>query len=527
MKNIFSPILLLLAALACAQTTPRLKVEILEVGRNPKTKPAVLADGAVFDTKSNLRVEMSAASLTRESNPVIQDLEALKAALVSTSTQLKAVDLGALSPEVRLSRVAELLKPIVDANQKILSVARVPSDPNYQLVIRLRREYGQWMGARNPGLIETATKMSEIGINFVTQAVVVGPEIEIPATLTYSQRALVRVGRTYGDNPLTLLNLSENDKALLERMRQLDLANAVKEIVNKKVEEVRTTIANAIDAEIAKVKAVLGDRHPELIAKIEADLKAFQSLTIDSVKNDPHQLTTMVSTLLEDVNALKTAIGDQAGQLTAAIKALYDTVVLQKAVIENGVNDIIEALTNAQELAETLTKKIDLIIGRTKMSYLIGSQADDAQKMDLSTSFQNNDVVRIQVVSKDGANEGAKETKEADLTLYAYKVGANWVRTITYDYLRQEGSSAWLSSPAVNVTYKSFGRNRFKNTWGSVGFGITMFPTGINQSGNGKIESGFGMSLSLLDDWLSVGYGKNFTSNKWFPFVGLMVPFKF
>ena len=99
------------------------------------------------------------------------------------------------------------------------------------------------------------------------------------------------------------------------------------------------------------------------------------------------------------------------------------------------------------------------------------------------------------------------------------------VRTISYDGYGRAAGKPWKGGPAVNFLAKRFARgDAWTNTWGSIGVGATWFLLGVDQTGDGSMQAAAGVVVSLLDDWVTVGYGRTFARDRCFPFVGVHVP---
>ena len=138
----------------------------------------------------------------------------------------------------------------------------------------------------------------------------------------------------------------------------------------------------------------------------------------------------------------------------------------------------------------------------------------------MSLDLQNGDTVIVVARENDGAPFFTKSVR-------GYRLGWNLVRTITYVGYKKRGSSQTGTSPAYNFVTKCFRRgSTFQNTFGSVGYGVTTFPLGVTQNGSDSAQTALGLTLSLLDDWVQVGYARNLSSSKNFLFVGAQIPLR-
>jgi hypothetical protein len=97
---------------------------------------------------------------------------------------------------------------------------------------------------------------------------------------------------------------------------------------------------------------------------------------------------------------------------------------------------------------------------------------------------------------------------------------------VTYVGYAQENSNRLKFAPTINFLFKNHTRNLAANRLGSIGLGITWFPLGVD-NGAGTSQQAGGIVASLLDDWVVVGYARNFTTNHNFLFAGLTVPIRF
>lgn len=344
---------------------------------------------------------------------------------------------------------------------------------------------------------------------------------EYHVQLTVTQYRQNRQGRTYPATLADLFNPSDADIALANQLAALNLPNRIKQIGDEFVQNLKSDVTNRLQPPVDQLKSDFGTANGEvnqIVADLEsiktsslADPKAFYNMAVDAISNMKSIAATISGgTAQADVNAL----------ITAA-KTILTTDLPTRF------NELLHALSSATEIAQIAQQVKDLVLHREETNKLTIGTSSSAPKADFLLDLQNGDKVRIEAK---GRQEGQPENENQvllDQSSYSFKFGDNWLRTVTYDGIPKIGSDRFATAPAFNYMYKRLSRGSVqRNTTYSMGFGIAAFPVGLDQNDSGTQQVAGGVVLSLLDDWLTIGYARNFTLNHDFPFIGIQLPFR-
>lgn len=334
-------------------------------------------------------------------------------------------------------------------------------------------------------------------------------------TINVSQSREARQGRTYPGSVFELFNVSASDLALANNLTESNLKAAIKKLNDQIVADLEAAIRKEIDGPIEKLRAKLPND-----AKVQNIIEQLKAL--NDLKNlSPQAAYTSAIKLLSDVGTLVSTVAEAADEVKAVKLALEKTLKALPTEFLSRIKQSTDLGSTSTVSEQTATEILSASGNSVKRIGPTGGSITPDFPLDLT----NGDRVNVVVTSSPVSNPKAKSVI-LDQSSYAYSLGWTPVRTVTYVGYAQENSNRLKFAPTINFLFKNHTRNLAANRLGSVGLGVAWFPIGVD-NGAGTSQQAGGIVASLLDDWVVVGYARNFTTNYNFLFAGLSVPIRF
>ncbi len=340
-------------------------------------------------------------------------------------------------------------------------------------------------------------------------------EEKFTITINVSQSREARQGRTYPGSVFELFNVSASDLALANNLTESNLKAAIKKLNDQIVADLEVAIRKEIDGPIEKLRAKLPND-----AKVQNIIEQLKAL--NDLKNlSPQAAYTSAIKLLSDVGTLVSTVAGAADEVKDVKLAVEKTLKALPTEFLSRIKQSTDFGSTSTVSEQTATEILSASENSVKRIGPTGGSITPDFPLDLT----NGDRVNVVVTSAPISNPKAKSVI-LDQSSYAYSLGWTPVRTVTYVGYAQENSNRLKFAPTINFLFKNHTRNLVANRLGSVGLGITWFPLGVD-NGTGTSQQAGGIVASLLDDWVVVGYARNFTTNHNFLFAGLTVPIRF
>ena len=471
------------------------------------TKPTFEAPKQVFDPENQLRLTLAAPPLPSEDSEVLEGFIAITdAAKEGASALLELPGTGSLAlvqraagsvlranEAIRESFGEEVADSLLD-NAALAGGTAIDIYSRYFASIRRlatdhQKRFTEQMDARQ----------SRVSVTVV------------------HERSLRR-DRTYPSSLTELLQVTDAERELAGKLRPDSLHALARAAARKIAVEMVAYVQATINPPLQRLRDQAEENRDVLermIARVEG-LKRLETATPADVLDE---LLAVLHQTSADVQTLQVP--------ESALRDLLDAVAKASRELPGTFLGLIRGVTGIGQVSEIAreVRKVVLAPGGSK-TLTIGTPAT-LPATDFQLSLRNGDAVSIVVVSETDTN-GPEEELIYKKKLRTFKRGLRWVRTIAYDFYEKIDGTRVNQGPVVNFLAKlNVGDNEFWNTWGSVGFGISWFFLGVDQTDESAPQRAAGPVVSLLDDWVNVGYARNFDSNHWFVFGGMRVPLPF
>ena len=317
-----------------------------------------------------------------------------------------------------------------------------------------------------------------------------GPKVD--AVLTVVQSREMRQGRTYARDLQDLLAVTQ---------AEYDLANNLTpERIQARLNEARANLAAILKASykddvlpsITALRTAIAQQEvdaKEKLDQIEAALAVLEGLNAQNVQQTLPELLAKLPSLQPNLAGLELVAAQETKRLRDAMTKLEQNIRFEMGKLTE-IGQIIEVSRQARTAI--------LSPGDAK-AFEIGNPGDERQP-DIMIPLGNGDKVRILVTVRPSDQPNAKPEVVLDQSSRAYKQGWNMLRTLTYNGYGESGTERVNYSPSINFLAKPFGRDAFRNSLASVGFGVSLFPIGVDQDGSGSSQHAAGLVTSLLDD---------------------------
>ena len=492
----------LIAAQAAAQMS-KVHAELVEMRPEGTTRVAHPAE-SVFDTRNLLKLRVwvdspgSAAAGDQTTNIArLKRILDLAEEYADKANDIYRLPNAAQEVEALANKVLQLL-PTDEERRKVLDLGLAPdrNAPMYVVLVRGLRFYAE----EQLNLIASGIRARSVSG--------AGGKFNIKVTVVQSRE--LRQGRTYAKDLQDLLAVTQAERDLAAQLTPEQLEkklNEWKEDVTKLVSKAKDDLQQPIQ----RLKDKVGDQN-----QVYKDLKLladdFSGINAESlILGAAYRLQT----LIKDLDNLRPMAQIEVDAVLAVIK---DFAVQVKAYVE--------ARLNFGRIEEIARQVREFILGEGEERTLLIGQSSAVQTADVPLTIENGDKLQI-VVSAQPEDKSSAEAPVFDKSVRGYKLGTNLVRTVTYDWFYQEGTSRAKAAPAINFLSKKFTRDLNGNTTRNIGLGASWFLLGVDQANSGTNQQAIGPVVSLLDDWVSVGYIRNMSTNKWFWVVGAMLPIRF
>ena len=361
---------------------------------------------------------------------------------------------------------------------------------------------------------------------------------QVTGTVTQSRE--YRYGRTYPATAFTAVTVTEQDK------------EALKEITDPKLKE---SASKAYDAAKDKLKqdwdGKVKIRLDELDAKRSELDTAIRGL-LDKLKAQGEKLSLSQFLNKTEYEALKAEFQNSLDQITSVPPGLNTALVNLKAGFTDFTNSSLPTQVIGlfkyygllQRIDNVAVEQFSTVLGIGE-AILIGNSVSSTGSYWTNEKFQVRKTVPLTIATNDELSitlEGIEgnmiegkfvpsyqtaPTKEP-FEAAAFQIGHSITRTYALSYLFPGPAQEGTAAPSLNVHWKKYGRERSlsDNRVETFGFGFSIFPLSVDQNKSGINQTFAGPSFSFFDDWLTVGYGRNFSLGTWSPFVGISIPFR-
>ncbi len=366
------------------------------------------------------------------------------------------------------------------------------------------------------------------------------PVYQVKGSVTQSRE--YRYGRSYPSSAFTALTVTDEDKKGLEAIRELKLKEAARSAYDQARADLKSAWKEKVGDKLSLIQQSSSGLTDEAKILVTTLTVTGEKLSLSSFANESEYKT--LTDDFERARATLAAIRDLSNEIKVNLNSIgtglkdFEKTDLPTRVIGllkyYGLVSRVDAIANEQFTA-VLSLDDAIAIGNTVTSLgtnwsKSGLKVQSALALDVST----NDELSITVVGTPGSLVDGKfvssasaweaETFEAG----AFAIGNAITRTYALSYLFPGPGQTGSAAPSLNIHWKKYGRGRSlaSNRSGSVGFGFSIFPLSVDQNKSGINQTFGGPSLSFFDDWLTLGYGRNFSLGTWSPFVGIAIPFR-
>lgn len=474
--------------------------------------------GSVFDLRNPLKLHIDGtlvAASSSQPDPAAQEIQDLVAIVNAANTGLaKLAPLSTHPADIKTQDVPSFAKELVAAN---LIVGRYP-DLKAQVEARFVPQgeaTKDYLFAFNVIKTAAASLQAKIQASLLTQ--------QFKVTVTVTQSRENHPGRSYPQNLADLFAATQADMNAAQQLNATALENQVKQIGQNFINGLESKVETTFDPPFKQLTMDLGADNAS-VKKIQTDLDALKNTTL----TDPQLFYNQVSTTFSDIQTVVNGIPGDTQTIQNDLKALGTAIQTIVTALPGDLRDLLQALGLANDTAQIAQEVQSYVLseGQVKDVY-IGVTDDPNNPPQFPLTLQNGDKVRIQVASKPStAPDGQPGTPLLDTSSRAFRMGWNPVMTLTFDGTPEKTSDRIEFEPSINLTMKDFRRGpSARNMIDSVGFGLSWFPVGVDQSNSASQQFAGGIAISLLDDWLVVGYARNFSLNYYFPFIGVTIPF--
>jgi hypothetical protein len=335
-------------------------------------------------------------------------------------------------------------------------------------------------------------------------------------------------------------NPDELKKSLLEKIRkaadeQLDElrseADQLKGAVQDEIDQLKVWLESQVDSDdpnspkkrVARLVASFED-FQKVVKELEqhySDATLSTTADANAVVSDINRLAAAVATVKAEIAGVGTPpIGNPVDELVQKISTAW-------ANVQGRLTNFLETLkTSIGKVAEAIAATLNLVdtlveIGSTSGDIGPGKDAvfvNQAGTLEgLSSPLKSGDELVVDVVIQ--SKPDGEEIYKASYTIYVYKEGLRQDRIFNLILAPKEDNNRWNLYPSYTQVFKRANfDNLGANRDGSIGLGLT-FAT-LDQNSDDSFELGVGLGLTFLDDRLMAGFGRNFSLDRNFWYVG-------
>jgi hypothetical protein len=361
---------------------------------------------------------------------------------------------------------------------------------------------------------------------------------QVTGTVTQSRE--YRYGRTYPATAFTAVTVTEQDKKGLEAITDLKL----KESASDAYEEAKGELEKDWGDKVKKPLDALDAKIPRL----ETAIRGF----LDNLQVSGKKLSLSQFSNMTEYEKLKAEFQNSLDQITSVPAGLNQDLKNLKDGFDNftasslptKVIGLLKFYGLLQRIDNVAVEQFSTVLGIGE-AILIGNSVSSMGPYWTNEKFQVRKTVPLTIATNDELSitlEGIEgnmiegkfvpsyqtaPTKEP-FEAAAFQIGHSITRTYALSYLFPGPAQEGTAAPSLNVHWKKYGRERSlsDNRVETFGFGFSIFPLSVDQNKSGINQTFAGPSFSFFDDWLTVGYGRNFSLGTWSPFVGISIPFR-
>jgi hypothetical protein len=502
----------LISATVLAQNPVVIIKEVTESGKTGSTYNP--GSAFIFDARSALTIQVQGSRLRIEQH---------RKSSLAIPTQDLVADALDLVTELR-QLVVEYNS--LDCNKSDFSVQKVRIDKSSRAAISGIAQRLQAIRAKNSNIDQYVQTSANAFENYVQtlNAVRLNMEKTIPlykVQVKAVQTREYRYGRSYPTTLRDFLTISDEDRAALEKLTELSLKEKIKTQLATASKDFDTAWENVKKENVDRINKLRDDTRTA-VQNAWAEIRRVSAGTLTSKEQlEAHE--TAIDNALNAIQNLDQGIGDIAAKLQDSIKNFFDSSVvdaIKNQLVLLGVVNRVDSVAS-KVLTESLAPDDLIAIG-----YVPGLQGKKI-KGTIDLNFVTNDTLELEVTASIPDQPQAKEPT-LKTKAYAFQIGNTMVRTATFNYLPGLNGGRNSSAPSYNFHWKKFGRSSLAaNRQLSIGYGLSVFFLGGNQDQTNGSQTILGPSISLFDDWVTLGYAHNFSLGKGTPFIGVMVPFRF